>query len=543
MNKQLRTPIILGVVGGVITFLFGGWCVVIMGLAVGLILGLTTKRPEKRVGFLPSALQIWPVAATAAGTLLVISLFQNYIVNPAIGDPPSSPGVTIIANLIACVAVIIIAMLSYGLYGLPQKLEQRGRLILLGLLVLAFPFIDEATSLGWTAQLIFALIFVILGVGLNIVVGFAGLLDLGYAAFFAIGAYTAGMLSSPLHNIYINFWLVIWIAAAAAAIAGLLLGSPTLGLRGDYLAIVTLGFGEIVPVLFQNLKQVTINEPFSCWIIPGIQKLFGITPTVSCLTLFSNPNLTGAALGITPIGRPWFPMFGSLPANSATVHFSMSLANGLYFYIGEFESQNPVPWYFLILAIILMTIFFASRLRDSRLGRAWMAIREDELVAAQMGIDPVRTKLLAFAMGATFSGFAGAFYGAYIRGIFPSVFDFSTSIIILCIVILGGIGNINGVIVGGLVITTADRLFLPALKDFLASLLNTTILPALASHPTLQAAIAQNANPILWRPFLFGLTLVIMMAVRPEGLIPNARRRSELHSADDAPALTAVDGQ
>ncbi|HVN14197.1 MAG TPA: hypothetical protein VMT73_00530, partial [Anaerolineales bacterium] len=223
MNKQLRTPIILGVVGGVITFLFGGWCVVIMGLAVGLILGLTTKRPEKRVGFLPSALQIWPLAATAAGTLLAISLFQNYIVNPAIGDPPSSPGVTIIANLIACVAVIIIALLSYGLYGLPQKLEQRGRLILLGLLVLAFPFIDEATSLGWTAQLIFALIFVILGVGLNIVVGFAGLLDLGYAAFFAIGAYTAGMLSSPLHNIYINFWLVIWIAAAAAAIAGLLL--------------------------------------------------------------------------------------------------------------------------------------------------------------------------------------------------------------------------------------------------------------------------------------------------------------------------------
>ena len=168
-----------------------------------------------------------------------------------------------------------------------------------------------------------------------------------------------------------------------------------------------------------------------------------------------------------------------------------------------------------------------------------MAIREDELAASQMGIDPVRTKLMAFAMGATFSGFAGAFYGAYIRGIFPSVFDFSTSIIILCCVILGGIGNINGVLVGGLVITTADRLFLPALKDFLGSLLNTTILPALSAHPTLQAAIAQNANPILWRPFLFGLTLVIMMAVRPEGIIPSAQRRQELHEAEDAPNLVA----
>jgi branched-chain amino acid transport system permease protein len=295
-------------------------------------------------------------------------------------------------------------------------------------------------------------------------------------------------------------------------------------------------------VLFQNLKQVTINEPFSCWIIPGLQRLFGATPSVACLNLFSNPNLTGAALGITPIGRPWFPFIGSLPANLTSVHFSMSLAPNLYLYIGEFQSDNPVPWYFLILAIILLTIFFAARLRDSRMGRAWMAIREDELAASQMGIDPVRTKLLAFAMGATFSGFAGAFYGSYIRGIFPSVFDFSTSIIILCIVILGGIGNINGVIVGGLVITTADRLFLPALKDFLGSLLSHTILPALASHPTLQAAVAQNANPILWRPFLFGITLVIMMAVRPEGLLPSAQRRMELHEADEAPNAAAGAG-
>jgi branched-chain amino acid transport system permease protein len=183
-------------------------------------------------------------------------------------------------------------------------------------------------------------------------------------------------------------------------------------------------------------------------------------------------------------------------------------------------------------------VFLIRRLQDSRLGRAWMAIREDELAAAQMGIDPVRTKLAAFSLGAFFSGFAGAFYAAYIRGIFPSVFDFSASIIILCIVILGGLGNIRGVIVGGLIIMTADRLFLPALKDLLTGLMNVTILPALASNPGLRAAVAQNANPILYRFLLFGLTLVIMMAVRPEGLIPSADVRAELHEAPaKAPAL------
>ena len=249
-----------------------------------------------------------------------------------------------------------------------------------------------------------------------------------------------------------EFWLVIWIAAAMAAVWGFILGAPTLPLRGDYLAIVTLGFGEIVPVIFKNLIDVTIKEPFTCWILP----LFRIQTT--CLTFIEHEDLTFGEKGISPIGRPNLP------------------------FIGDFQSSNPIPWYFLIIAIILLSVFLIDRLRESRLGRAWMAIREDELAAAQMGIDPVRTKLLAFAMGATFSGFAGAFYAAYIRGIFPSVFDFSTSIIILVIVILGGLGNINGVIVGGLVIMTADRLFLPALKDFLKGLLDHSVLPALASN-------------------------------------------------------------
>ena len=155
------------------------------------------------------------------------------------------------------------------------------------------------------------------------------------------------------------------------------------------------------------------------------------------------------------------------------------------------------------------------------------------MMVSRLSPDPVKTKLAAFALGATFSGFAGAFYAAYIAGIFPSVFDFSASIIILCVVILGGIGNINGVIVGGLVIMTADRLFLPALKDFLASLLTHTVLPSI-SNPVVQLAVKDNANPILYRFLLFGLTLVIMMAVRPEGLIPNSQVRAELHP-DEAP--------
>ena len=342
----------------------------------------------------------------------------------------------------------------------------------------------------------------ILGLGLNIVVGYAGLLDLGYAAFFAIGAYTTGILSSPVHNIQMNFWLVIWIAAAMAAIWGLVLGAPTLPLRGDYLAIVTLGFGEIVPVLFKNLIDVTIKEPLTCWILPLIRI------QTTCITLVNHEDLTLGEKGISPIGRPSLPI------------------------IGEFESSNPITWYFLIIGLILLSVFLIGRMRDSRLGRAWMAIREDELAAAQMGINPVQTKLLAFAMGATFSGFAGAFYAAYIRGIFPSVFDFSASIIILCCVILGGLGNINGVIVGGLVLMTADRLFLPALKDFLSAFLTNTILPSI-SNPAVQLAVKDNANPILYRFLLFGLTLVIMMAVRPEGLVPSAQIRQELHSAEE----------
>ena len=524
MRQHIKSGLTLGVVGGLLTFLFGGWSVAVLGIFLGAGLGLSLGNQFERKPPFQLAVQALPVAAVAAAVLLALSLFQNYVVQPASGQSPSVLSLTIAANLIAVIVVFLLTTITAALHGLPAAKERTAKLVLLATIVALLPFIDTATGLRWSSQLIFALIFVILGLGLNIVVGYAGLLDLGYAAFFAIGAYTTGILSSPQHDIFMNFWLVIWIAAGVAAISGLILGAPTLPLRGDYLAIVTLGFGEIIPVVFRNLISVTVKEPLTCWVLPGILRVFGADPSgIACYILpwfggkkFVNIDLTAGEKGINPIGRPILPI------------------------VGEFQSDNPIPWYFLIIGIILLSIFLINRLRESRLGRAWMAIREDELAAAQMGIDPVRTKLMAFAMGATFSGFAGAFYAAYIRGIFPSVFDFSASILILCVVILGGIGNVNGVIVGGLVIMTADRLFLPALKDLLTRLMDHTILPALAGNPTVQAAVAQNANPILYRFLLFGMTLVIMMAVRPEGLVPSEQRRRELHEGEEAAGAPAT---
>ncbi len=516
MNQQIRTSITIGLVAGFVVIMFGGWAVVIAGAVAGMGLGYFLGGKTTATKALDAAKEALVPTLVTSGVLLVVSLMEDLFIASAIGKDPNNSTVMLQANLIGILALIGFSLLLTATHTLSERQQKTAQIILLTFVIISFPFVDTFTGLRWTAQIIFALIFTILALGLNIVVGFAGLLDLGYAAFFAIGAYTTGILSSPQHGIYLNFWIVIWIAAAVAGIFGIILGAPTLPLRGDYLAIVTLGFGEIVPVIFKNLIKVTIQEPLTCWVIPAITRLFGGNPTIACITLIKDIDLTAGEKGINPIGRPILP------------------------YIGEFQSDNSTPWYFLVIAIILMTIFIIRRLRDSRLGRAWMAVREDELAASQMGIDPVRTKLLAFAMGAMFSGFAGAFYGAYIRAIFPSVFDFSVSIIVLCMVILGGLGNINGVIVGGLVIMTADRLFLPALKDFLAGLLKITILPALSNYPIAQAAVAQNANPILYRFLLFGLTLVIMMAVRPEGLIPSAQRKAELRSEEEIAADQAT---
>lgn len=344
------------------------------------------------------------------------------------------------------------------------------------LLLLAFPVADRVFRWQLVNDVTDVLVLVVLALGLNIVVGYAGLLDLGYAAFFAIGAYTTGILTWPPHGLEFNFWVVIWAAVVVAALCGILIGTPTLRLRGDYLAIVTLAFGEIVPIVMRNLGKQTIS--------------------IGPWRLMEDFNLTNGVQGLNPVGRPW---------------------------IGGFEfGFDPTPWYYLILLIAGFVVFANVRLQDSRLGRAWMAIREDETAADCMGVDPIRTKLLAFALGASFSGFSGAFYAAKLQAIFPELFKFNLSIMILCMVILGGMGNIKGVVLGGMLIQLFDRV-----------VLTQTTLIARGVGQTLNIAQLATIDLSLWRWFFFGLAIVVIMVLKPEGLFPSAARRAELHAASE----------
>ena len=313
--------------------------------------------------------------------------------------------------------------------------------------------------------------YIIMALGLNIVVGFAGLLDLGYVAFYAIGAFVIGWLASGqfehvhldvltdvqkvLPGFHINFVIVVIIAAAFTGLWGVILGAPTLRLRGDYLAIVTLAFGEIVPRVFEN------------W------------------TFVSNGRQ-----GITPIDRVYFPGVGEL-------NYPIELT-GIYF-VG--------------LGMVLVTLFVNIRLRDSRLGRAWIAVREDEVAAAAMGVNLVRTKLWAYAVGAAFGGFAGAFLGAYRNTVNVDQFEFGFSVFILCMIIIGGMGNVAGVILGAIALSMLDRF----------------ILPQLNSVPD---AIGLNFDLTAVNFGIFGFFLLVMMVLRPEGFIPSSRRKLELHSGE-----------
>ncbi len=336
-------------------------------------------------------------------------------------------------------------------------------------LALLFPLINSFLGLGWEAKVIPIALFIILALGLNVVVGFAGLLDLGYAAFFAIGAYSMAFLTSTVSPIGfvreghpVNFFLAMFISSAVAAVFGVLLGAPTLRLRGDYLAIVTLGFGEIVPLVIKNTPEVT----------KGTQ-------------------------GMNPIGYPELP----------GVHFAV----------------DPVPWYYLIVAVLLASVVLTARLRTSRIGRAWMAMREDEVAAASMGVNLVTTKLFAFSLGASFSGFAGSIWASYLQVIAPEQFDFSVSIFVLCMIILGGIGNIGGVIAGGLLLGGVDRV----LFDWISGIVHG--IGAAIGNSDLQLMDVSRSRQII-----FGIALVVMMLVRPEGLFPSARLRAELHAAEES---------
>jgi branched-chain amino acid transport system permease protein len=521
---KFRTAITIGAIGAAITLLFGGWSMILVGTVVGAMTGLSYGQRSSKRGALDKARDVLLPALISTVIMALGGVLYTFVITPLTGKPlnynqplkfgtdrvPLDSITVFIIGLVAgiVIGVVIAALIAY-LQGLPEKVRRVAFIASLIVFLFGLPFFDQVTGLDWIAAIITIQIFILLALGLNIVVGYAGLLDLGYAAFFAIGAYTTGLLSSPQINIYWNFWLVIWVAAAMAAFAGLVLGAPTLPLRGDYLAIVTLGFGEIIPVVFRNLITVTLREPFTriCFV--------GCDPKVDivrwCFYACEKAlDLTAGEKGINPIGRPIIPFTDE----------------------SLFSSRSYMPWYFLVFVLIILSIFFIRRLRNSRIGRAWMAIREDELAASQMGIDPVKTKLLAFSMGATFSGFAGAFYGAYISAIFPSVFDFSVSVIILCMVILGGLGNMVGVIIGGILIMGTDRLFLPQIATLLKDFMRYSVLGNI-SNPVLKDFLEISVDPNQMRLAIFGLVLVIMMIVRPEGLVPSEERRAELHEGEE----------
>ena len=324
----------------------------------------------------------------------------------------------------------------------------------------------------WVRVLDFALLYILLALGLNIVVGFAGLLDLGYIAFFAVGAYMMALLSSPhltsqfawlAHlfpgGIHLGFWWVLLLAAPVAAAAGALLGAPTLKLRGDYLAIVTLGFGEIVRIFMNNL-----DRPI---------------------------NITNGPKGVTAVDP--VQIFG----------LDLSKAVDLFGY-----KLTPVMMYYYLLIVMVMIIIFVNlRLQHSRIGRAWVAIREDEIAAKAMGINTRNVKLLAFAMGAAFGGVSGAVFGAFQGFVSPESFVLWESIYVLAIVVLGGMGHIPGIILGGVLLVGFQEL----LRE-----LATPLQKMIFGHVVIDAEVL--------RSLLFGLALVGVMLYRPAGIWPAPRR-------------------
>jgi branched-chain amino acid transport system permease protein len=361
-------------------------------------------------------------------------------------------------------------------------------------LVILFPYVFQAGS-NVTLHVTTALAYVVFALGLNIVVGFAGLLDLGYVAFFAIGAYSIGWLGSgyfayvnhthgihvlvsglaaQLPGIHLNFIMIAIVAIALTAAAGALIGLPTLRLRGDYIAIVTLAFGEIIHDTAVNGNSIHLGRY----------------------------TLTAGRQGITPIDP-------------------ISLPGG-----GPFDPLNLRPWYWVALGMIAIVLFVNLRLRDSRLGRAWVALREDEVAAASMGVPLVKTKLMAYATGAAFGGMAGAFIGSYLNTVNADQFEFQFSIYVLAMVILGGLGSIWGVVIGAVVL----------------SLTNTYLIPHVFN--SLPSKIGLHFDLTQLTTGIFGFVLVVMMVLRPQGLLPERRHKLELveHAGTGGESLFEVQG-
>jgi len=379
---------------------------------------------------------------------------------------------------------------------LPPIIRNNAVLLIVVTLAVTYPFyvdslptnIPVIESFPPLHDTVTILVFVMMAVGLNVVVGYAGLLDLGYVAFYAIGAYTAGWLASgqftQIHfhfgaigvgsnepGIHISVWMVLLIAGIVTAVGGILIGLPTLRLRGDYLAIVTLGFGEIIPQFVRNADN-----------------LHGF-------------DLTHGTFGISPIDAPGF---------GHTLHNALGLP------VRYDDSFPPTPdrlFFWTILGLLLLTVFCSWQLRDSRLGRAWIAIREDETAAGAMGVPLMRTKTWSYAIGAFFGGIAGAFIASFNSGAFPTQFDFNISVFLLCMVILGGMGSLWGVVVAGTILAWLN---FDGLGN-IGSWLNANIFPA--SH---QIDVPKYSFGI------YGVIIVLMMLFRPTGLIPERRRAREI---------------
>jgi branched-chain amino acid transport system permease protein len=333
-------------------------------------------------------------------------------------------------------------------------------------------------------------VYMLMAIGLNVVVGFAGLLDLGYAAFFAIGSYTYAILASahlgatPFgHDVHIPFWLLLFIAMFVAAGAGVLLGAPTLRLRGDYLAIVTLGFGEIVPQVFSN---------GGVW--------------------------TGGVPGISALDSPTLPFWIQGP----WVNQPLGLTPGQF----SFTSANLTAYYVLMVILIIGVVILVNNLQHSRLGRAWMAVREDESAAAACGVNTVSVKLLAFSIGAATSGFAGAFYGAKLSYVSSENFGFIVSVTVLAMVVLGGMGNIPGAMIGAIVLYFILFQFLPNAPAQFEGLATSLGLDSLNHSTAVWPGLGEEVSRMKY--VIFGLVLVGIMLLRPQGLLPSQVRKQEL---------------
>ncbi len=355
---------------------------------------------------------------------------------------------------------------------------------------------------------VYMLVFIMMAVGLNIVVGYAGLLDLGYVAFYAMGAYTAAWFTSlqfshqtihfgavgidpKLAGIHISIWLLLPLAGVVTAATGILIGLPTLRLRGDYLAIVTLGFGEILPQIARNGDS-----------------LFGF-------------NLTNGPNGITPLDPIGFGHHvssatgGFLPANYLTCCSRTLFGH---------QIQSTDVFFWTAILLLLITIFCSLRLQYSRLGRAWIAIREDETAAAAMGVPLMRTKTWAYATGAFFGGIAGAYYASFKSATFPGDFFFNISVFILCMVILGGMGNVPGVIVGAGFLAYLNQEGLANTGAWLNAHISV-----IGNLPPVPGDQGNGLDVPLFASGIYGLIILIVMLFRPEGLIPSRRRAAELH--------------